>query len=110
MLFLVAGLKQFGTVRGIATAIPLYRRCGVHQGEIMCSVITGSTTTLPVERDGKVIGIASWTEGFIPGCKPRKALTENDVLAFAVFLERRGLQDQADELLERYLQGYRMYP
>lgn len=47
-----------------------------------------------------VIGVYSWTEGFKPLSPPVRKDTEDDVLARALWLERRGFSDEAEEYLE----------
>lgn len=64
--------------------------------------------TLVATADGHVRGVLSWTEGFKPLICPRKPVTEDAILALAVRLERRGLHDEAETLLDRYLAGFRV--
>jgi hypothetical protein len=65
-------------------------------------------TTLVVTADGHVHGVHSWTVGFRPLKCRRKAVTEDVVLAIAVQLERRGLHDEAEFLLDRFCAGFRL--
>jgi hypothetical protein len=65
-------------------------------------------TTIVVTADGRVCGVHSWTGGFVPLKCPRKPVTQDTVLEFAVHLERRGLRDEADFLLSRFLAGYKV--
>ena len=64
--------------------------------------------TIIATADGHVRGVHSWTEGFTPLKCPRKAVTEDSVLACAVRLERRGLHDEAALLLDRFVAGLRV--
>lgn len=59
--------------------------------------------------DTHVQGTHSFLQGFRPARPTKKIVTEDDVLAYALFLEKRGLEDEAEELLERYLKGYRNF-
>jgi len=61
-----------------------------------------------VTRDGHVVGVQSWTEGFKTLKCPRKALTEERVLAMALWLEKRGCGEAAEELLDRFCAGFRI--
>jgi len=61
-----------------------------------------------VTTGGHVRGVLSWTEGFKPLKCRRQAVTEDVILEYAVRLERRGLHDEAAELLERFLAGLRV--
>jgi hypothetical protein len=65
-------------------------------------------TTIVVDADGHICGVRSWTMGFKTLKCPRKAVTEDQILVIAVQLERRGLHDEADLLLDRFLSGFRM--
>lgn len=65
-------------------------------------------TAIVVTADGHVRGVLTWTEGFKPLKCPRKAVTEDSVLAMAVCLERRGLRDEAETLLDRFCAGLRV--
>jgi hypothetical protein len=53
---------------------------------------------------GRVVGVYSWTEGFRPLQCPRKALTEEDVLAIALRLEKRGMQEEALAFIECFFE------
>lgn len=64
--------------------------------------------TIVVTADGHVRGVLTWTEGFKSLKCPRKPVTEDSVLEFAVRLERRGLHDEAAFLLDRFLAGFRV--
>ncbi len=65
-------------------------------------------TTIVVTADGHVRGVQDWTEGFKPLKCPRKPVTEEAVLEIAVRLERRGLHDEAEFLLDRFIAGFRL--
>lgn len=71
----------------------------------MCGInsISGNGAVL-VRRNGQAAGVLSW-DGLHRLHAPRRKVTEADVLAFATFLEKRGLEDEALELLDQYLQG-----
>ncbi|MBM3260785.1 hypothetical protein FJY93_00005 [Candidatus Kaiserbacteria bacterium] len=60
-----------------------------------------------LSADGRICGVHDWTEGPKPLTPPRKIVTQDDVLARAVWLDRRGQSDEADELLDRYITGLR---
>lgn len=64
-------------------------------------------TTLVVTEDGHVLGVQSWTEGFKPLQCPRKVMDERHVLAVASWFEKRGRREEADEVLEKFLQDHR---
>lgn len=66
----------------------------------MCEV------TVVTTADGHVRGTHDWVEGFKPLACPRRPLGENDVLARALYLERHGLPEEANELLEEYLRQH----
>ena len=65
-------------------------------------------TTIIVTAAGHVRGVRDWTEGFKPLKCPRKPATEEIVLEIAVRLERRGLHDEAELLLDRFIAGFRL--
>lgn len=65
-------------------------------------------TTVVVTANGRVRGVYSWTDGFKPVTQPRKAVTQDTVLEYAVRLERRGLRDEADFLLDQFIAGCRV--
>jgi hypothetical protein len=65
-------------------------------------------TTIMVDAGGHIRGVRSWTMGFKALKCPHKAASEDAVLEFAVRLERRGLHDEAESLLDRYLSGFRV--
>jgi len=65
-------------------------------------------TTIIVTAAGHVRGVRDWTEGFKPLKCPRKSVTEDVVLAVAVRLESRGLHDEAELLLDRFIAGFRL--
>lgn len=72
----------------------------------MCGIISISgNAAVAVRGNGQMAAVLSWD-----GCHrlhaPRRKVTETDVLAFAMFLEKRGLEDEALELLDQYLDGY----
>ena len=64
--------------------------------------------TIVATANGHVRGVLSWTEGYKPLRCPRKPVTVDYVLELAVRLERRGLHDQADYLLDRFISGFRL--
>ena len=61
-----------------------------------------------VIANGVIVGVHSWTEGFRALKCPKKALTEDDVLAVALWLEKRGMQDEALALIERFVEYHRL--
>lgn len=61
-----------------------------------------------VSANGHICGVHDWTEGFTALKCRRKEPTEDDVLAFALWLENRGLEEAVEDILERYLAGYRL--
>ncbi len=65
-------------------------------------------TTIVVTANGRVCGVLTWTDGFRPVTQPRKAVTQDTVLEYAVRLERRGLRDEADFLLCQFIAGRRV--
>lgn len=65
-------------------------------------------TTIIVDADGHIRGVRSWTKGFKALKCPRKVATEEQILVLAIRLERRGLHDEAEFLLDRFCSGFRM--
>ncbi len=63
----------------------------------MCEVIVVTTA------DGHIRGTHDWVKGFKPLVCPHRSSSENDVLARALYLERHGLPEEANDLLEKYL-------
>jgi hypothetical protein len=73
----------------------------------MCAVnAVARNTAVVMNAGGQVVGMLSW-EGFRRS-RPHRKVTDDDVMAFVLLLSRRGLVDQAEELLERYLAGYKI--
>ncbi|MSR70722.1 hypothetical protein EXS62_01645 [Candidatus Kaiserbacteria bacterium] len=73
----------------------------------MCGINSSAANAVVVTCKGTPAGLLSW-EGLRRIHLPHRKVTEDDVMAFAVYLEKHGLQDKAEELLERYLAGYRV--
>lgn len=71
----------------------------------MCGINATSGNAAIVSRHGTTV-LLSW-EGF-RRLHHRRHVTDDDVQAFALLLEKRGLKDQAEELLERYIAGYKV--
>ncbi len=65
-------------------------------------------TTIIFTAEGHVCGVRDWTAGFKALKRPYKPATEDVVLAVAVRLERRGLHDEAELLLDRFIAGFRV--
>lgn len=56
-----------------------------------------------VLQNGRVAGTLSWTVGFVELSPPPMKWTDTDVLARCIYLEKHGRQQEALELLDRYL-------
>lgn len=54
---------------------------------------------------GRVLGVVSFTTGFIPCRVTPKRLSESDVLARALWLERHEQPEEADRLLDQWCKG-----
>lgn len=54
---------------------------------------------------GRVLGVVSFTTGFVPCKKPLKRLSEADVLSRALWLEKHDRQEEADWLIDRWCSG-----
>lgn len=65
-------------------------------------IITSSTT-------GAVLGVSSWTTGFVPHKRTTRKMSERDVLSMALWLENHGRRDEADDLIEQYCAGFVLY-
>jgi hypothetical protein len=63
-----------------------------------------SQTKLVASDNGRVLGIHTWTDGYVPIQCPKKAQTEADVLATALWLEKRGMQEEALAYIERFFE------
>lgn len=76
------------------------------RGKHMCGIQSVSVNgAVAVRANGQAAAILSW-DGFHKIHARHRKVTEADVLAFASFLEKRGLEDEALELLEEYLSGH----
>ncbi len=51
---------------------------------------------------GVVVGAFSFTTGFVPRKCTTSRMSEKDVLARALWLERHGRQDEAENLIDRW--------
>ena len=58
---------------------------------------------------GAVVGIVSFTTGFVPRQCTARRMSEDDVQAQALWLERHGRNDDAEMLIERWCQGLPCY-
>ena len=69
----------------------------------------GETVMQIVMIQGAVVGIASFTTGFVPRqCTPRR-MSEDDVQATCLWFERHGQTEEAERLLQRWCQGIPCY-
>ena len=55
---------------------------------------------------GVVVGAFSFTTGFVPRKCTTSRMSENDVLARALWLERHGRHDEAEMLISRWSTSY----
>lgn len=55
-----------------------------------------------VIQQGVVVGVASFTTGFVSRKDTTRFTSEKDVLARALWLERHGRCEEADKLLDRW--------
>jgi hypothetical protein len=60
--------------------------------------------TVAVRGNGEPVAVLCW-DGFHRLHAPIHRMTETDAMARALYFERRGQKDRADEVLEMYLQG-----
>ncbi len=69
----------------------------------MCNVeiVTSST--------GRVKGVYTWTNGFKTKAAPTKPMTQEDALAYALFLCNHGFVDEADEFIDEFIAGKRWW-
>jgi hypothetical protein len=63
-------------------------------------IIIANTTT------GHVVGVHSWTEGFVPLKCPVRRLTEREAVAHAMWLELHISSECALEFIDRWAAGY----
>ncbi len=72
----------------------------------MCGICsTARNASVVMQADGKVAGVLSW-DGFHRAMPAPKKMSEDQILARALYLEKHGFREEADELLELYLAGY----
>ena len=55
-----------------------------------------------IMSQGAVVGVSSFTTGFVPRKSTTRPTSEKDVLAHALWLERHGRCEEADNLLDRW--------
>ena len=55
-----------------------------------------------VTQQGVVVGVTSFTTGFVSRKDPTRRMSEKDVLALALWLTRHGQCDEAEELIDRW--------
>ena len=53
-----------------------------------------------IETSRDKLIVHSWTTGSVESQLPKRPLTEADILAKCLWLERRGFLDEADQLLQ----------
>ena len=69
----------------------------------------GKTIMQIVMIQGAVVGILSFTTGFVPRkCTPRR-MSDNDVQATCLWFERHGRNEDAETLLNRHCSGIPCY-
>ncbi len=62
-----------------------------------------------ISIDGRVIGTHDFVRGFVALKCPRRSVSDDDILAFALYMEKSGYPDEALAFLERSLDGYRLH-
>ncbi len=72
----------------------------------MCGIHSPSRNAVVVERNGRA-AVLSW-DGFQATHAPRRKVGENEVQAYALYLEKHGLQVEALALLEDFFAGRRV--
>ncbi len=58
-----------------------------------------------VDAEGKAAGIISWVNGIQPTKVPRFKMTDDDILARAMYLAKHGEREAGNELLDLYCEG-----
>jgi hypothetical protein len=53
------------------------------------------------QRNSKLV-LYSWTTGIVPVKIPKRVMTDDDVLAYALYLSRRGKSEEAEAFLNEY--------
>ena len=59
--------------------------------------------------NGKVVGVASFTDGFVPLKRTPRRMSENDILATAMWLEKHDRQDEGLTLIDQWSAGFVLY-
>jgi len=60
--------------------------------------------TVVATENGRVLGVHTWTEGFKPlKCPRKRVMTEDDILAVALWFEKHGQEDAALAFLELHV-------
>jgi len=72
----------------------------------MCGIHSPSRNAVVVERNGRA-AVLSW-DGFQATHAPRIKTGENEVQAYALYLEKHGLLDEALAVLEDFCAGRRV--
>ncbi len=71
-----------------------------------CGISSSSfNATVAVRSNGEAAAVLCW-DGLHRLHAPVHRVTETDALARALYFERRGQLDQAEEVLQRYLDGH----
>ncbi len=55
-----------------------------------------------VSTHNKQLFLYSWTTGVVKAKIPNRIKTEDDALAYALYLSRRGMQEEAEHFLDHY--------
>lgn len=59
--------------------------------------------------NGSVVGAASFTTGFVPHKRTPRKMSEDDVLAMAMWLTNHSRPDEGEILIEQWCAGFVLY-
>lgn len=71
----------------------------------MCGINSTSSNVVVVEKDGRPVGLLSW-DGIRLCIAPRRKMTDDDILARALYLANHGQREVGEELLDLYCAGH----
>jgi hypothetical protein len=63
-------------------------------------------TNLVKSENGQVLGVHSWTAGFMPICCPSRRLSDNEALAHALWIENHISTEEAEDFLSAWFKGF----
>lgn len=70
----------------------------------MCGINSTTGNAAVVEKDGRPVGLLSW-DGIRPCVAPRRKMTDDDILARALYLAKHGQREVGNEILDLYCAG-----